>query len=64
MGRDGKQRLCQFADLRHQKIVDILAGDQDGGVLLADTLHGVADIFNRRIVGCTVCILCSRQVEV
>lgn len=51
MRGDAEQGLCEFSDRGDQKILDVLACQNDRGVLLADTLHSVSDIFNCRHVG-------------
>ena len=45
VGRDTKQRLCVFPDPVNEEILDILAGQQDIGVLFSHSFHGVADLF-------------------
>ena len=47
MRRDREQGLCELADRWDQEVLDILAGEDDGRVLFAYTLHGVADVFDR-----------------
>lgn len=64
MRRNGEQRLCQLADLRHEEVVDILTGYEDSGILFAHSLHGVADILNCRIVGNTVGIFRSGEIHI
>lgn len=38
VSRDGKQRLRQFLDIGQQKILDILTGKNDRGILFAHAL--------------------------
>ena len=42
--RNAEQRLCQFRRLRQQKILDILAGQQQGGLFLPRPLHARPDV--------------------
>lgn len=42
----GEQWLCQLADFRHEKVVDVLTCNEDGGVFLSDSLHCITDILN------------------
>lgn len=51
MRGDAEQGLCELSDRGNQKILDVLACQNDRGVLLADTLHSVSDIFDCRHVG-------------
>ena len=51
MGRDGEQRLRVLPDGGNQKVLDVLAGQNDRGVLFTHTLHGVADIFDCGHIG-------------
>lgn len=51
MRGDAEQGLCELSDRGDQKILDVLACQNDRGVLLADTLHSVSDIFNCCHVG-------------
>ena len=51
MRGDAEQRFCELSDRGDQKILDVLACQNDRGVFLADTLHCVSDIFDGRHVG-------------
>lgn len=51
MRGDAEQGLRELSDRGNQKILDVLACQNDRGVLLANALHGVADIFDCRHVG-------------
>lgn len=51
MRGDAEQGLCELSDRGNQKILDVLACQNDRGVFLSDTLHSVSDIFDCCHVG-------------
>ena len=51
MGGNAEQRLGVLTDGRNQKVLDILACQNDRGFLFTHTLGGVADIFDCRHIG-------------
>ena len=51
MRRDGKQGLGEFLDLGQKKILDILTGENDRGILFTHTFGGVTDILDSRKIG-------------
>ena len=51
MGGNAEQRLGVLTDGRDQKVLDILACQNDRGLLFTHTLGGVADIFDCRHIG-------------
>ena len=51
MRRDREQRLGQFADIFHKEVLYILTRQNNGGLLFADALHKVSDIFHCGQVG-------------
>ena len=51
MRRDREQGLGQLADVFYEEVLDILACQNNGGLLFADTFHKVSDILDRREVG-------------
>ena len=56
MGGDGEQRLGIFPDAVQVEVLQVLAGDDDRRVLLAHTLHEIADVLHGSQVG-------QKQVE-
>ena len=51
MGRDREEGLGVFFDAIQIKVLQVLAGDNDGRVLLPNTFHKVADVFHCGQVG-------------
>lgn len=46
MRRYREQRLCQLANVFHEEVLDILTRQNNGGLLFANALHEISDIFN------------------
>lgn len=51
MGRNGEHGLCELPDGGNQEILNVLRCQHHTGILLPDTLHGIADVLNGSLVG-------------
>lgn len=51
MRRYREQRLCKLADVLNEKVLNILTGEDNCGLLFTDAFHKIADIFHSSQIG-------------